>query len=193
MNDKELSVVIAGCVANKRKAQQQLYLLFYQRMWRLCMRYLRVDDLVPEALNAGFLKVFTNIKTYHNEKGNLENWVAAIMIRCCIDLQRSEMRFQYHDDITETDNVMPISPDALNNLYAADLLRYIRELPPASQAVFNLYEVDGFDHAEIAAMLNITESTSRWHLSSAKKTLRQELIKNSRDHERTNVAKTALT
>ena len=62
MNDKELSVVIAGCVANKRKAQQQLYLLLYQRMSRLCMRYLRVDELVPEALNAGFLKVFTNIK-----------------------------------------------------------------------------------------------------------------------------------
>jgi RNA polymerase sigma factor (sigma-70 family) len=193
MDEKELSVIIAGCVANKRKAQQQLYLLFYQRMYRLCMRYLRDDGLVPEALNAGFMKVFTNIKTYICNKGNLDSWIAAIMIRCCIDLQRSEMRFQYHDDITETDDLVPISPDALNNLYAADLLRYIRELPPASQAVFNLYEVDGFDHGEIAAMLNITESTSRWNLSSAKKQLREKLTQNSKDHERTNVAKTALT
>ena len=193
MDDKELSVVIAGCVANKRNAQEQLYLLFYQRMYRLCMRYLRDDDLVPEALNAGFMKVFTNIKTYNGDKGNLDGWITAIMIRCCIDLQRSELRFQYHDDITETDDLTPISPDALDRLYAADLLRFIRTLPPASQTVFNLYEVDGFDHGEIAAMLNITESTSRWHLSAAKKQLREKLTPNSKDHERTNVAKTALT
>ena len=193
MDEKELSVIIAGCIANKRKAQEQLYLLFYERMYRLCMRYLRDDDLVPEALNAGFMKVFTNIKTFSSDKGNVDNWIAAIMIRCCIDLQRSEMRFQYHDDITATDDVMPVSPDALDKLYAADLLRYIRELPPASQTVFNLYEVDGFDHGEIATMLNITESTSRWHLSSAKKQLREKLTPNSKDHERTNIAKAALT
>lgn len=178
MNDQELSVIISGCIANKRKAQEQLYLHFYPAMYRLCMRYLRSDDLVPEALNTGFLKVFTNIKTYNETKGNLQGWVNAIMIRSCIDLQRSEMRFQQHDDITEKDNVAPLSPDALNRLYAADLLSYIRELPQASQLVFNLYEVDGFDHGEIAAMLNISQSTSRWHLSAAKQLLREKINTN---------------
>jgi len=192
MNDKELSATIAGCIANKRKAQEQLYLLFYQRMYRLCARYLRTDDLVPEALNSGFLKVFTNINTYRPDKGSIDNWIAAIMIRSCIDLQRSEMRFQFHDDITATDDLASISPDALSGLYAADLLRYIRELPQASQTVFNLYEIDGFSHAEIATMLNIAESTSRWHLSLAKQQLRDRINSKSKNHERTNIAKTPL-
>lgn len=193
MDDKKLSAIIAGCAANKRKAQEELYLLFYPGMYRLCMRYLRSDDLVPEALNTGFLKVFTNIGTYSQSKGNMANWMAAIMIRSCIDLQRSEMRFLYHDDIAETDIVMPISPDALNRLYAADLLSHIRDLPPASQTVFNLYEVDGFDHGEIATMLSITESTSRWHLASAKQQLREKITPKSKNHERTNAAKGSFT
>lgn len=177
MEDKKLSDLINGCIANKRKAQEKLYLLFYPGMYRLCMRYLRSDSLVPEALNSGFLKVFTKISTYQQAKGNFEAWLAAIMIRCCIDLQRSELRFQYHDDITESNQVDQFLSDTLERLYAADLLAHVRALPPASQMVFNLYEIDGFDHAEIASLLNITESTSRWHLSSAKKLLRDRINK----------------
>ncbi len=95
------------------------------------------------------------------------------MIRSCIDLQRSELRFQHYEDITETDNTPSLTPNALDRLYAADLLAYVRALPGATQMVFNLYEVDGFDHNEIATMLDISASTSRWHLSSAKQQLRQ--------------------
>ncbi|MCC8426084.1 RNA polymerase sigma factor [Mucilaginibacter sp. UR6-11] len=173
MDDQTLSILISGCMANKRKAQEELYLIFYPGMYRLCMRYLRSDDLVPEALNTGFLKVFTKITSYHEAKGNLKGWISAIMIRSCIDLQRSELRFQHYEDITEANNTPHLSPDALDRLYAADLLAYVRALPPASQMVFNLYEVDGFDHGEIATILGISASTSRWHLTSAKQQLRQ--------------------
>lgn len=172
MNDQELKLIIDDCVANKRKAQEKLYRLFYPAMYRLCMRYLRADDLVPEALNAGFMKVFTNVQTFDSSKGNFSGWMATIMVRSCIDLQRSELRFQQHDDIAEADHIEQFSHGALEHLYATDLLSYIRILPPASRAVFNLYEIDGFDHAEIADMLAISEVTSRWHLSSAKKQLR---------------------
>lgn len=139
------------------------------------MRYLRSDELVPEALNSGFLKVFTKISTFDATKAAFSAWLNAIMIRSCIDLQRSELRFQYHEDITERDHMVQLPPDALQQLYAADLLQHIRALPRASQMVFNLYEVDGFDHNEIATMLGISASTSRWHLSAAKQTLRERI------------------
>jgi len=172
MDEKQLLFLIEGCIANKRKAQEEIYRLFYQAMYRLCMRYLRSDDLVPEALNAGFLKAFTNIKKYDDAKGSFSTWLSAIIVRSCIDLYRSELRFQGHDDIALTDNTPLLPPDVLDRLYVADLLCYVRALPSASQVVFNLYEVDGYDHGEIATMLNISESTSRWHLSAAKKQLR---------------------
>ena len=60
---------------------------------------------------------------------------------------------------------------------AEDLENMIRNLPPMSQKVFNLYIVDGYNHKEIGEMLNISEGTSKWHLSSARKTMKEMLKK----------------
>ena len=59
---------------------------------------------------------------------------------------------------------------------ADDLLEQVRKLTPATQAVFNLYAIEGYNHKEIGALLRISEGTSKWHLSEARKTL-QQLIK----------------
>ena len=44
-----------------------------------------------------------------------------------------------------------------------------------SQKVFNLFAVDGFRHKEIGKMLDISDGTSKWHLSFARKKLREML------------------
>ena len=59
---------------------------------------------------------------------------------------------------------------------AAELLGLIRQLTPATRAVFNLYVIEGYNHREIGELLNITEGTSKWHLSEARKNL-QQMIK----------------
>lgn len=46
-------------------------------------------------------------------------------------------------------------------------------LPPVTSKVFNLYAIDGYKHHEIASLLNISEGTSMWHYSIAKKKIRQ--------------------
>jgi RNA polymerase sigma-70 factor (ECF subfamily) len=45
--------------------------------------------------------------------------------------------------------------------------------------VFNLYTIEGYSHQEIAAFLHITESTSRWHLTEARKRLRKIINENA--------------
>ena len=60
----------------------------------------------------------------------------------------------------------------------AELLALVRKLPPATQAVFNLYIIEGYTHREISELLAISEGTSKWHLSEARK-LMQQLIMNS--------------
>ena len=51
----------------------------------------------------------------------------------------------------------------------------IRQLPRATHAVFVLYAIDGYTHKEIAAHLGISEGTSKWHLSEARKILQQKI------------------
>jgi len=48
------------------------------------------------------------------------------------------------------------------------LLTLIRGLPDGYRTVFNLYVIEGYDHNEIAAMLDITPATSRSQLLKAR-------------------------
>jgi RNA polymerase sigma-70 factor (ECF subfamily) len=52
-------------------------------------------------------------------------------------------------------------------------MELVKKLPPATHAVFLLYAVEGYNHREIAEQLNISEGTSKWHLSEARKTLQK--------------------
>lgn len=159
-------------MANERSAQEGLYKQFYADMLRLCIRYLKTNDLAKEALNQGFLKVFQNINSFDDKKGELNAWIGTIMIRTCIDINRKELKFKTDVDEAGINENIFVSPAILDKLYAEDLIGVIRLLPNATQMVFNLSVIDGYTHKEISEQLNITESTSRWHLSEGKKQLR---------------------
>ena len=169
---KPKSRLIKGCKANERSAQEGLYKLFYAEMLRVCYRYLKSDQLANEALNSGFLKVFQNIGLYEEQKGELGAWIRTIMVRTCIDMVRQEARFSNIQAEADSIEDVFVPPAILDKLYAEDLLKQIRLLPHATQLVFNLSVLDGYTHKEIGEQLNISESTSRWHLSEAKKQLR---------------------
>ncbi|WP_345953380.1 RNA polymerase sigma factor [Mucilaginibacter sp. PAMB04168] len=169
---KQLPRLMKGCKANKRSAQEALYKLFYTDMLRLCYRYLKSDELAQEALNSGFLKVFQNINDFDERKGDPGAWIRTIIVRTCIDLGRKEARFIEVESIEDVSEEAFIAPSVLEKLYVEDLLRVIRALPAATQIVFNLYVIEGYSHHEISEHLHISESTSRWHLSEAKKQLR---------------------
>ncbi len=169
---KQDSRLVKRCKANERSAQEELYKLFYAEMLRLCYRYLKSDDLAAEALNTGFLKVFQSISTFDIQKGELDIWIRTIMVRTCIDLGRKEAKFQEAGNGDEETATLFIAPKILEKLYAQDLMKAIRQLPAATQLVFNLSVIEGYSHKEIGEQLQISESTSRWHLSEAKKQLR---------------------
>lgn len=178
---KRESRIIKGCKANERTAQAQLYKLFYPEMLRLCYRYLKSDDLAAEALNSGFLKVFQHIDSFEGLKGELGAWIRTIIVRTCIDIGRKEARFSNNTSSEDEANTIFVSPEVLDKLYAEDLMQAIHQLPHATKLVFNLSVIEEYTHKEIADHLDITEGTSRWHLSEAKKQLRKILAPASKD------------
>jgi len=50
-------------------------------------------------------------------------------------------------------------------------------LPAVTQKVFSLHIFKGYSHKEIGEMLNMAESTSRWHVAEARKNLKQQAHK----------------
>ncbi|WP_025145885.1 RNA polymerase sigma factor [Pedobacter jeongneungensis] len=177
---KQDTKLIKGCKANERQAQEGLYKLYYADMLRICFRYLKSDDLAHDALSIGFLKVFQHIRSFDAKKGEFGAWIRTVMVRSCIDLGRREAKFNDAVSPEEIEEVF-IQPAVLDKLFVEDLLKLIRRLPTATQLVFNLSVVDGYSHKEIGEHLNITESTSRWHLTEAKKQLRKMLASSAID------------
>ena len=80
----------------------------------------------------------------------------------------------------DIDNAIGISGDvnAAQPLETKDLLRLLGSLPEGYRTVFNLFAIEGFTHAEIADLLNISENTSKSQLFKARKWLQAKLDRN---------------
>jgi len=191
LSKKQAEELVLKCINNDRTAQEALYKLFHADMLRVCYSYIPDKDLAKEAFNTGFLKVFQSIKNFDTDKGELGGWIRKIMIYTSIDLCRKELKFSTLTPYDQDQEDVLIPPSVLDKLYFEDILFNIRQLPFATQTVFNLSVLDGFTHKEISEQLNISEGTSRWHLTEAKKKLRVLLETYSGDlpKERSNKAK----
>lgn len=173
--------IIEGCIKDDRKAQEQLYRSYYRAMMTLCLRYTQNESDAMEALNSGFYKVYKNISRYDSRKASLYTWIRTIIIHSCLDLVKSNQLTAVTGELEQAANIH-VPPDAIATLSAAEILQLARALPPATQVVFNMYVIEGFTHPEIAGLMKISEGTSKWHLSEARKKL-QNMIKTAGNHE----------
>jgi RNA polymerase sigma factor (sigma-70 family) len=171
---ENISELIAGCKADDRKAQEKLYRNYYRAMMSLCLRYTKNEQDALEVLNTGFLKIFRNINRYDAAKASLFTWMRTIIVNSCLDFIKSKQAQSQTGELNDEIKV-EIQPEAISKMKANELLRIIRELPPATQAVFNLYVTEGYNHKEIGKLMNISEGTSKWHLSEARKILQRKI------------------
>jgi len=136
------------------------------------MRYTKNETDAADVLNNGFLKVFKNIQRYEPAQATLYTWIRTIVINSCLDFIKLKDRTPQHKELDKAEEVH-IDSEAINKMGVSMLLHLVRQLPPATQTVFNLYVMEGYHHKEIGRLLNISEGTSKWHLSEARKSLQQ--------------------
>lgn len=127
-----------------------------------------------EALNTGFYKVFKNIQRYDPAQASLYTWIRTIVINSCLDLVGAKEKNIQPRELKEGIDVA-IEPEIILKFSTSRLLEMIRQLPASTQTVFNLFAMEGYGHKEIAALLNISEGTSKWHVSDARKKLQTKM------------------
>jgi RNA polymerase sigma factor (sigma-70 family) len=175
-----LSSILESCQKGDRKAQFRLYQEYYPVLMSVCMRYRKDKSEAVALLNAGFLKIITNLHQYRTETP-FEAWIRKIMINTLIDDFRANSRkneiIEYREQLDHTGNDHFLDYNLADQLFdAAQLESVIQQLPPMSRQVFNLFAIDGYAHKEISTMLSISEGTSKWHLNFARNRLQEILI-----------------
>lgn len=146
--------------------------MFKDRLFALALKYCKNIDEAQDVLQDAFITIFLNI---HHFKGTgaFEGWIKRIVINKAID------RYKKAPFITAIDDKIPAEDTTMHTaelpVNLQEMLHVIQELPDRYRLVFNLYELDNYSHAEIAALLNISIGTSKSNLHRAKILLKKKL------------------
>ena len=169
--------LLVDCIKGERKAQFLLYKKCYSVLMSVCCRYKKNREDAAGLANQGFLKILHNIEKY-NETSAFEAWIRKIMINTVIDEFRKEKKdieaIEYSDFQNNSHYNRHVDyNNADKDFGAEDLENMVKELPPVSRNIFNLFAIDGYSHREIAEMFNISEGTSKWHVNFARSKLKE--------------------
>jgi RNA polymerase sigma-70 factor, ECF subfamily len=171
----EDAALAAACRSGDLRAYERLYAMHGVRMKNLARNVLGNPVDAEDAVQETFLKVQRSIASFRGQS-SFVTWTYRILINTCYDARRSRLRKKEvaNDDSEETPHLEPRAPGAHPSLRMA-LERALEKLTRHQRDVFLLFEVEGFRHAEIAGMLEITATASKNTLFQAKKNLRQML------------------
>ena len=166
--------IINQCKNNDAKAQMQLYNLYGKAMFLIAYRYVKDQFIAEDVMQDAFIKAFKNIDNYKNEVA-FGAWLKRIVINQSIDqLKKKKLDLvAINEEITTNreDNNWQVECD----ISVAEIVEKIKLLKEKYRLVLSLYLLEGYDHQEIAQVLNITENTSRTNLLRGKKLLREQL------------------
>src|SRR5947208_8213749 len=164
-----------ACRSGDLRAYERLYALHGARMKNLARNLVGNPVDAEDAVQETFLKVHRSIASFRGQSSFI-TWTYRILINTCYDARRSRRRKKEvaNEDSEESPGLEPRAPGAHPALRMA-LERALAKLTQHQRDVFLLYEVEGFRHAEIAGMLEMTETASKNTLFQAKKNLRQML------------------
>ena len=130
-------------------------------------------------VNKAFLKIIQNLAKW-DKKRPFEAWARTITVNTALDACRKKSTLNQNMPMAPleiaSNNSTAISLNSAEGSLNAEILeKMINALPDMHRQVFNLFAIDGFNHKEVAELLDCSESSSKWYLHQARKMLQEKL------------------
>ena len=159
----------ADAVRGSPDALAELYSRYARQLLAIAYRLLQRREDAEDVVHDVFVGLPEALRRYQ-ERGSLGPWLRTITARTALmRLRRESARSQVGLDEAKLSAVQK-APDTGLTIEQA-----LRALSPNLRAVLVLKEIEGFSHAEIAAMLDISIGASEVRLHRALKALRTML------------------
>jgi RNA polymerase sigma-70 factor (ECF subfamily) len=157
------------------EAFEQIYRRHFRRVYALCLRMLGDPTQAEDLTQDVFVNLFNKIGSFRGESA-FTTWLHRMTVnQVLMYFRKASTRSEHTTDEGET----PIqivrgteNPNAMPVVDRIALERAIAQLPPGYRTVFVLHDVEGYDHDEIARMLEVSEGTSKSQLHKARLKLR---------------------
>jgi len=170
-------------------AFERIYRLHSRRVYALCLRMVgntaEAEDLTQDA----FLQLFRKIGTFRGESA-FSTWLHRLAVN--VVLMKLRKKTLAATSLEESTDPEDESNGPRREIGAPDLLltgsidrvhleRAIEQLPPGYRQVFVLHDIQGFEHNEIAGLMECSIGNSKSQLHKARMRLRELLQETLRD------------
>ncbi|MGC4103132.1 MAG: RNA polymerase sigma factor [Ferruginibacter sp.] len=168
--------LIERCRKGEAAGYKELYQRYAKAMFNTCLRIVNNVAEAEDVLQESFAEAFRNLHRFE-QRTSFGGWLKQI----CINRSINQLKKKKFDlvDIDETDSADRSDESVVDEneikLKVESVKRSIMQLPDGYRTVLSLYLLEGYDHEEIAEILNVAESTTRTQYMRAKQKLLQLL------------------
>lgn len=167
-----------------RRAQQgdhaafrTLYQAHVARVYALCLRLAGNAAEAEEHVQDVFVRVWERLASFRGESA-FSTWLHRLTVNEVLQARRTAGRRTARVSLAADPEDLESAPAPSTGGGGAasyDLAQAIARLPEGARAVFVLHDVEGYQHDEIAALLDVAEGTSKAQLFRARRLLREML------------------
>ena len=173
-------MLVEQALRGKQQASYRLYKMHVQAMYNTCIRIVENQLDAEDIIQESFASAFCNLEKFKGEV-SFGAWLKQIVINQSINFIRNQKKWLVvTDNLPETEDELDFidnsDDDMFNNILPEMIFEAIKSLPEKAKIVFNLYLLEGYNHADIALMLDISESTSKSQYQRARKLLQKMLF-----------------
>jgi RNA polymerase sigma-70 factor (ECF subfamily) len=167
--------LVARAQSGDQTAFRDLYRRHAGRVYALCLRLTGDVATAEERTQDVFVRLWDKLASFRGESA-FSSWLHRLAVNVVLNEQRTRGRRE--------SRVAPADPEVLDQRdpgkadvagLSIDLERAIATLPEGAREVFVLYDIEGYDHAEIASLVGIAVGTSKAQLFRARRLLREKL------------------
>lgn len=153
-------------------AFEEIYELYWQRIFRLCMGYVNDPDLAQDLAQETFIIVWQQLPKFRNES-SIGTWIFRIASNNCLRQIEKEKKF------TKTDLPVNLEEKKQESMepQIQMLYQFISELPETDRIIISL-ELEEVKQAEIAHIVGLSESNIRVKIHRIKEKLTQKFREN---------------
>lgn len=174
--NKILNKTIERAKKGNAKALHSLYELYSKAMFNVCMRMTNSREDAEDILQEAFTDAFLSLSSFKNDS-TFGAWLKRIVLNRCINNLRKKKIDFVSTEIEAKDDIEDEVDFSEINLKVEQVNKAIMELSVGFRVVCTMYLLEGYDHKEIAEVLNISESTSKSQFLRGKKKIREALLK----------------
>jgi len=162
-------------------AFNDLVVLYQDQLFALVVRMVPDRDQASDAVQEAFFSAFRNLRSFRG--GNVKAWLNRICVNAAMDTQRARKRRpvspypELEDESWQPPAGEAADPErtAVNNERTRLLSAALSQVTDDQRSAIVLYDVEGYDYAEIAQMTGVSLGTVKSRIHRGRLALRSIL------------------